>query len=817
MKKSTVCNYHTASPKLMLTNYVDCLKSLNNAEARQRLEEVDDAYPSTFDWLLDAHEVPFYGWLQASDGHGRCPFWIQGKPGSGKSTLMKFAIRNPKTLQALSSFSARWTFSSYFFHDRGSQVQKTLAALLQELLYSVLVQNRSLLRHAMPYYRRLVTHQRTRRVTWDFPSLRASLVDTLAKARSCACLCLFLDALDEHAGENEKLIALIWDMVSAADRNPDYVRLKICLASRPWEIFQKSFSQCPQFTIHKHTRKDIELYTNRRIREAMYTSKPSSAETGLVNQIVRDASGVFIWVRLVMDQITQDIIDGTPFHIIQHKVSQLPSELGELYRMTIQRIKPDYHVETWVMLQVVLNALQPLTVGTLAGIVDNQIQSIRAPGVYDSIGKNSAAPSPAEEQLRWLNSRSGGLLEVTKERRSSTWLHHPDRSVEPRVQFIHQTVRDYLVQARPGYGLALGIEDEHDEFVLKGHEILLRACRSKADWASELLPDALAYAKLAEQSAGQDQDSLKRVADSTWPLLMSYQCTQREAGGLASWIEVASRFGVKAEINAYVLVTLSNLVHSIQRSPDGASPLSVVIDRIPEFGSYLLSLAAIATDLFDSQLNCQVQPGRMIKALIRQGCNVNLKTVVPTNRNILYIPMHKDCPVAPLTVLYFKYSLMMDYMGRKGKSALDIAETLVKNGASVETDVVIGGASLDTDFVRESYRQMPSQTISLLECCVRYGDCSTKWVRFLLAHGATHTTFAPGYSLYQYAFIRNDAETLQILQDHEFEELEMRRTRSHVETVAVFAALSVMVPSGGIAARMAMLLSSTVTDDEHFA
>ena len=70
--------------------YHACLKSLNHFDTRKRIQDVEPAHSATYDWLLN-DDVGFNGWLAVKNPSP--VFWIQGKPGSGKSTLMKLITR----------------------------------------------------------------------------------------------------------------------------------------------------------------------------------------------------------------------------------------------------------------------------------------------------------------------------------------------------------------------------------------------------------------------------------------------------------------------------------------------------------------------------------------------------------------------------------------------------------------------------------------------------------------------------------------------------------------------------------------------------
>ena len=74
------------------TRTAEILRSFTLQDAHVRYEAVAHAHPETFEWLFNK-KVGFADWLLSDNNQA---FWIQGKPGSGKSTLMKFAMRHPK-------------------------------------------------------------------------------------------------------------------------------------------------------------------------------------------------------------------------------------------------------------------------------------------------------------------------------------------------------------------------------------------------------------------------------------------------------------------------------------------------------------------------------------------------------------------------------------------------------------------------------------------------------------------------------------------------------------------------------------------------
>lgn len=79
------------------------LKSLRFKTMRVRHSNIVDAHPETFEWVFETKNNPeneiiaFNDWLENQSGL----YWIVGKAGSGKSTLMKFLYEDRRTQKLL--------------------------------------------------------------------------------------------------------------------------------------------------------------------------------------------------------------------------------------------------------------------------------------------------------------------------------------------------------------------------------------------------------------------------------------------------------------------------------------------------------------------------------------------------------------------------------------------------------------------------------------------------------------------------------------------------------------------------------------------
>lgn len=117
------------------------LRWLSFTQVHWRHDAVPEAYRETFSWIFETHHESqawdyFTAHLEQDVGS---PYLVNGKAGSGKSTLMKLIVNDSRTRNLL----GRWAGQDplvilTFFWDLGTTLQKSHAGLLRALLYTVL-------------------------------------------------------------------------------------------------------------------------------------------------------------------------------------------------------------------------------------------------------------------------------------------------------------------------------------------------------------------------------------------------------------------------------------------------------------------------------------------------------------------------------------------------------------------------------------------------------------------------------------------------------------------------------------------------------
>src|SRR5437660_900232 len=97
---------------------------------RYREYDIKSQADKTCAWFLK-HEK-FQEWLAQQRGL----LWVSGKPGAGKSTLLKYAIQETGKHPLQNNL----VVTSFFFHGRGAEIQKTPEGLFRSLLHQLLKQ-----------------------------------------------------------------------------------------------------------------------------------------------------------------------------------------------------------------------------------------------------------------------------------------------------------------------------------------------------------------------------------------------------------------------------------------------------------------------------------------------------------------------------------------------------------------------------------------------------------------------------------------------------------------------------------------------------
>ena len=312
-----------------------------------RYEEVRDAHGDTFQWVFqnDKNAQPqkwpsFSDWLA---GDGRM-YWLSGKPGSGKSTLMRYVCGHDETARLLRTWLPNVITAKCFLWNSGTKEQRSQEGLLRCLLFEILDQRQDLLQQVFPKQweriRSLVSRSQDLEI-WSLPALKDAFWRLTRTATECDGMCFFVDGLDECEGNEE----------SGAHREVgEYLQsvtspyVKICVSSRPLHVLADISGPFPGLRLQDVTESDIRAYVTDELVQngrmtALQDSEPGSS-SDFINEIVFRAEGVFLWVTLVLKSIVSGIGRYEATSELRSRLRRLPSDLNGLYDHMFTRISP---------------------------------------------------------------------------------------------------------------------------------------------------------------------------------------------------------------------------------------------------------------------------------------------------------------------------------------------------------------------------------------------------------------------------------------------------------------------------------------------
>jgi hypothetical protein len=409
------------------------LCSLQPNKAEDRKGGISEAHEKTFRWIFrrpqdtgnEIADTPpwsnFVSWLE-NDQTSQI-YWITGKPGSGKSTLMKYIVESERLTHHLKEWSkgASPRIAVFYSWNAGGDNQRTEKGLLKSVLYQYLSQMPGFIAGVCP--RRWAMHRvfGTKGVglpSWTRAELQQAFEILLPLAhQSDQKLALFIDGLDEFQVTDKfrYLLSFIETVQSKGGA-------KVCTSSREWTPFTDHFHRRPSLRLQDLTRNDIQQYIYDHLSNSIAYSELKTSNTEdvdrLLESLLSKASGVFLWVRIVTDVVLAGMEAGQTVKELHASVEQLPPDLSDLYQGIWESLDPKDQTSVARLLRIVEASVGPLDPTTMfAAEQPDPVEALKM-------------PQDALEKLvtRRLRSQTRGLIEISESR---------------TINYLHRTARDW--------------------------------------------------------------------------------------------------------------------------------------------------------------------------------------------------------------------------------------------------------------------------------------------------------------------------------------------------------------------------------------
>lgn len=294
------------------------------------------ASSDTVSWFRGSRSIN--EWLQNS---GPQLLWISAGPGYGKTTNVYYLcdkisneiVKAQHYDEKDPSKDKDITVMLRFFCHEGSSETSTSQAVLRSFLAQMI---------DVPAYRQdVIRIINARRISAD-PTLRddvkclwelfVQIIDMVPR------LYVILDAIDECVDGDDRalLIASLYQHFKES--------------KKPWKLLITSRVPPSQPTAWSHVEiqpedmeKDLELYVAQRLATFDNVQNLDQNESKLLaRKIVSSAHGMFLWVKLSLDEVQE-----VPSWKVEETLEQLPSSLTDSYNRLFERIRNNVHPQLY--------------------------------------------------------------------------------------------------------------------------------------------------------------------------------------------------------------------------------------------------------------------------------------------------------------------------------------------------------------------------------------------------------------------------------------------------------------------------------------
>jgi hypothetical protein len=316
--------------------------------------------------------------------------------------------------------------------------------------------------------------------------------------------------------------------------------IKVLLSSRPLSAFEASFTDCPKLRLHDLTRTDIEIFVNDRLRRHSRITDLSEDDAdgveALISEIVSASSGVFFWVKLVVDLLLEGFQNFDTLEDLRHKLRKIPRDLDDLFTRMLRQIPEEYKTQSSKIFQLLRSNdahPEPANMSEPGGCEMTALVLHFAELELEPILSAPISPLSSKDQERFnkeiegrLRSRCAGLVELSrdipdenKQPDDSTialTVHRPKAvSKDRQVQYLHRSVADWAQKQHIWEEILAHTAHTYFEPSVTMLQALVMKLKClppierygdrflRYQW--ELVNASMAFAKQAERSTGQAQ------------------------------------------------------------------------------------------------------------------------------------------------------------------------------------------------------------------------------------------------------------------------------------------------------------------------
>ncbi|KAI4614872.1 hypothetical protein J4E80_006376 [Alternaria sp. BMP 0032] len=306
----------------------------------------------TLTQIIDSMRLDSIQFIRRKDG-------FRGKPGTGKSTLMKFVSSHPRTATHLSAWAKGGTLvkGSFFFSSLDNDMQKSRMGLLQSLLHSALKRDTETLIQVFHHRWQQFLASGGGRQPFTWLELRQAFITMISTPSTPTSFFFAIDGLDELEGGLKDIIQLIKDIAK-------YPHVKVCVASRSSPELLRALTGHPNLRPERWNRQDICNYVTVSLARSQVYVKLSKTDptraTELAKGIAKKAAGVFLWAHIVAQLLLDDLSPAARIGSLIARLEAMPSGLEQLFIKLLGRLDTKHLKHASQLLRLITTRSRPL-------------------------------------------------------------------------------------------------------------------------------------------------------------------------------------------------------------------------------------------------------------------------------------------------------------------------------------------------------------------------------------------------------------------------------------------------------------------------
>ncbi|PMD47183.1 hypothetical protein L207DRAFT_448755, partial [Hyaloscypha variabilis F] len=264
-------------------------------------------HDKTCDWM--ANEPQLKSWIK-DDARRPC-LWLEGKPGSGKSVMCSYIVQTLTKTPGL-------TVCYYFCNSQDT------GNVCHQILTTIVVQ---ILRQHRDFCTFIANEFVYNGASCGMPQLRI-LVPQLLEITSYTRI--VIDGIDECSKENQKAILKELEVLCTGS----VTACKVLFSSRKEVHIYKKLSEQPRISLDGRQEVDWDIRSFLKYKITRLCTSDQDLLGRIESMLVERANGMFLWVRLVVDELKYCYSDAA----LEETASRLPKGLKAAYGRILDRI-----------------------------------------------------------------------------------------------------------------------------------------------------------------------------------------------------------------------------------------------------------------------------------------------------------------------------------------------------------------------------------------------------------------------------------------------------------------------------------------------